>query len=128
MEARASSPDQRERDLSGNRIANFLLWRIPWVLIAAGLIWPGPRGLVWTSALAWIGSACMANALRCGRVHCSIMGPLFLVLALVAGGKTLGLLALNWNLIWSAAGVIVLLAYLPEFMGKKYFGKNPACD
>ena len=36
MEAKARSVDRRARDLSANRITNFVLWRIPWVFIAVG--------------------------------------------------------------------------------------------
>ncbi|MEE9472398.1 MAG: hypothetical protein V3V82_00255 [Acidimicrobiia bacterium] len=127
MEAKASLVDRRARDLSADRITNFVLWRIPWVFIAVGAIWTAQRGTLWTIALAWIGSACLANAVRCRRVHCSIMGPSFLILALVAGGKTLGWFSIHWNVVWAAAGIIVLLAFLPEWLGKRYFGQSPAC-
>lgn len=127
MEAKASSVDRRARDLSANRITNFVLWRIPWVFIAVGATWNAQRGALWTIALAWIGSACLANAVRCRRVHCSIMGPSFLILALVAGGKTLGWFSIHWNVVWAAAGIVVLLAFLPEWLGKRYFGQKPAC-
>ena len=40
--------------------------------------------IVWTVALGTMGAACIANALRCRRVHCYITGPFFLVMALVS--------------------------------------------
>ena len=41
------------------------------------------RTIVWTVALVTMGTACLAHALRCGRVHCYITGPFFLLIALV---------------------------------------------
>ncbi len=78
-------------------------------------------------ALGWIGAACSGNALRCGRVHCSVMGPAFLILAAVGLARAFGWLTLHWNLIGIAAVGVTLLAFLPEFFGKKYPGGDPAC-
>jgi hypothetical protein len=114
-------------DLSQNRLVSFILWRVPWIFIAAGIIWPAPRGALWTLALAWIGAGCLTNALRCGRVHCTVMGPGFLFLSLVSLARTVGLISLHWNLVWGAAVAIVAIAYLPEFFGKKYLRQRPAC-
>jgi hypothetical protein len=127
MESEVSAPSSGRQDLEHTRIRAFVLWRVPWLFIIAGAIWPATQGFLWTLALAWIGGGCLANALRCGRVHCSVMGPGFLTLALVSAGKALGWWAPSWNLIWAAAIAFVIVGYLPEFLGKKYFGKQPAC-
>ena len=123
----ASATGLQAKDLTGSRITTLILWRIPWLFVAAGFVWPASRGIVWTIAIAWIGSACLANAVRCGRVHCSIMGPALLILSLVSIAKTIGWLALSWSWIWLAAGAITLAAFLPEFFGKRYFGTDPSC-
>ncbi len=127
MEVRAPAAALQARDLSRDKVVSFILWRIPWLLVAGGFLWSGGRGIHWSLALEWFGAACTANALRCGRVHCAVMGPLFLLIGSIAFAKTLGWLSLDWTLIWSAAGITTILGFVPEFLGKKYFGKDPAC-
>jgi hypothetical protein len=66
--------------------------RDPWGLIlwyglpaaamaAAGALLGDARliGLVWAAAFATMGGKCLANARRCGRVHCYFTGPWFLL-------------------------------------------------
>lgn len=127
MDAETRGAETRARDLSSDKLKSFILWRLPWLFIAAGAVWPEARGLLWSLALAWIGSGCTANALRCGRVHCSVMGPSFLFLSLVGLAVTLGPLSLSWNVILAAAGAAVLVGYAPELLGKKYLRDSPAC-
>lgn len=117
----------RPADLAADKVIAFVLWKIPWVFIAIGMLWQAPRDILWSIALAWIGGGCLANALRCGRVHCSVMGPSFLVLGLLSFAMTFGWLSFGWSYVWGAAGLLVLLAYLPEFFGLKYLRKAPRC-
>jgi hypothetical protein len=42
------------------------------------------RAVIWAIALVIMGSACLANAMRCGRVHCFLTGPFFLLMAIVS--------------------------------------------
>lgn len=69
-------------------------------------------------AFATMGVGCVVNAVRCGRVHCYITGPFFLVMASVAVLYGFGALALGkhgWNLLGAAALVgALVLTYLPE--------------
>ncbi len=65
-----------------------------------------------------MGIGCVANAVRCGRVHCYVTGPFFLVMAAVALLFGVGALALGkygWNLLGAVAlvGALVLI-YVPE--------------
>ncbi len=49
-----------------------------------------------------MGTACIANAVRCGRLHCYITGPFFVAMAVVTLLYGLGALPLGgngWNLI-----------------------------
>jgi len=70
-----------------------------------------------------MGVACIMNALRCGRVHCYLTGPFFLLMALVALSYGLGILRLGKNG-WNLLGLITLIGAialwcLPEmFLGK----------
>ncbi len=85
----------------------------------------GWRTIAWTLALSTLGGACIANALRCGRVHCYVTGPFFLLMAFIAllyGLRVLPLGRHGWNLI----GLVVLVGAvvfccLPEMM----FGSVP---
>ena len=71
-----------------------------------------------------MGAACIANARRCGRVHCYLTGPFFLVMALVALFYGLGILPLGRNG-WNLIGLTILigaiaLCCLPELLFGKY--------
>ena len=71
-----------------------------------------------------MGAACLANAVRCGRVHCYTTGPFFLVMAVVTLLYGLGVVPLGgngWSLISLAIliGAIVLCC-LPELFFGKY--------
>ena len=66
----------------------------------------------------------MVNAARCGRVHCYLTGPFFLVMAVVTLLYGLGIMPLGrggWNLISMAIliGAIVLCC-LPELLFGRY--------
>jgi hypothetical protein len=88
----------------------------------------GWRTIVWTVALGIMGTACIANALRCGRVHCYITGPFFLVMALVTLLYGLGVVTLGRNG-WNLIGLTILvgaiaLCCLPEMFLGKYRQRN----
>ena len=116
----------RSRDLLANPWSAFAVFGLPIIaIIIAGnsSLSNGWRTAVWTVALSVMGTACIANARRCGRVHCYLTGPFFLVMAGIALLYGLGFVPLDrrgWNLI----GLIVLvggigLCCLPEmFLGK----------
>ncbi len=56
-------------------------WILPKAAIIATAFLPVPvRMAVWIVALAWMGTACLVNARRCGRVHCRYTGPYYLAL------------------------------------------------
>ncbi len=119
-----STADKRA-DWFANRSAAFVLWYVPIAAgIAGGFLLP-MRGaaIVWAAAFAWMGAACIANALRCHRLHCYISGPVFLLGALasvlIASGVVApGARALSNTV--SATLVLVLLAFLPELIWRKY--------
>ncbi len=106
-------------------LACAVFW-IPAIAIGAtGGSWVGAgwRTIVWTVALSIMGVACIANAVRCGRIHCHITGPFFLVMAIVTVLYGLGDLRLGRNG-WNLLGLTILvgaiaLCCLPEmFLGK----------
>ena len=114
------------RDILSSRWRVFFLYWLPAIAIFVTgplAISSGWRTAVWTVALATMGVACIMNALRCGRVHCYLTGPFFLLMALVALSYGLGILRLGKNG-WNLLGLITLIGAialwcLPEmFLGK----------
>ena len=65
----------------------------------------------------------LVNALRCGRLHCYLTGPFFLVLAGVALLYGLGVLPLGsdpWGLLWTILAVGAVLACSSEWLFGRY--------
>jgi len=86
-------PTCDQRDLTGRRGARFVLWQLPLLVFLAGIfVRPSWRIVLWTAALVVAGAACVANAARCGRLHCYFTGPFYLLAALVTLTYGLGLL------------------------------------
>lgn len=48
---------------------------------------------IWAVALAWMGTGCGLNALRCRRRHCFLAGPVLWLGAIAAGLVALGVLS-----------------------------------
>jgi hypothetical protein len=119
----------KSRDILANPWLAFGVYCVPGIAIAVTAnphigISDGWRTAVWTVALAIMGTACLANAVRCGRVHCYVTGPFFLLLALVSLLYGLGLVRLGRNG-WSWIGLVILvgaivLCCLPEMLLGKY--------
>jgi hypothetical protein len=118
---------RKSRDILSNRLTTGVLYWLPALAIVASAffeIGQGWRTAVWVAALATMGAACVANALRCARIHCYFTGPFFLVMAIIAllyglAGVPLG--PQGWNFI----GIVVLVGaitlwYLPEILFGKY--------
>jgi len=120
-----SKPHGR-RDWVGNVSSYTLAWGLPSAaLVAAVFMASSTRTFVWAGALAWMGLACVANALRCGRLHCYLTGPFFLFMAVASLLHGLGILWLGprgW--LWLGLVVVVggfgLLWYVPERHWGKY--------
>ena len=115
------------RDILSSRWRVFLLYWLPAIAIVA----VGPlaissrwRSVVWTVALATMGMACIVNALRCGRVHCYLTGPFFLLCAVYLTSVQLGLVPFVGNA-WFAAAVIgvIALSFLAGLIIGTYTGR-----
>ena len=127
----SSASTCKSRDILSSRWRVFLLYWLPAIAIVvagAPAISNGWRTVVWTVVLATMAVACIVNALRCGRVHCYVTGPFFLLMALVALSYGLGILHLGangWNLL-GLIGLVGTLAlwYLPEMFFGKYRQRN----
>ena len=125
MESGATT--SKSRDIFSSLWLTFVVFWLPGIAIAVA--WSNGfsnnwRTIVWTVALVTLGTACIVNALRCGRVHCYITGPFFLVMALVTLLYGAGILPLGRNG-WNLIGLTILvgaiaLCCLPEMFFGKY--------
>ena len=84
-----------DRDLVRTRAA-LLIWCVPAALVLLGVFWTQARPALWIPSLVVMGTACLFNARRCGRLHCHITGPLFLVAALVTLLDALAVISIVW--------------------------------
>lgn len=106
------------------------VWGPPILLIGIGTVvanipgWPlAVAGLIWSGSIFWLGVSCLRNALRCGRFHCSVLGFVYPLLALLALGNTFGWVPLQWNPFWALIFLpVTIVAFVPEFFGLKYIG------
>lgn len=90
--------DQMNNDWLGSTRGTLLAWWLP--IAATFLAIPfadGPKTAVWVIALAWMGTACLHNAQRCGRVHCRYTGPFLLAMILPVLAYAAGVLPLGEN-------------------------------
>ncbi len=121
-----STPDQR--DLTGRKVGRFVLWQLPVIVFVAGyFVGPLWRTVLWTAALTVAGTACIANAARCGRLHCYFTGPFLLLGAVVTLTYGLGVLPLGPDR-WGSIGLVVavgscFLGCVPEWIGGKYVAR-----
>ena len=120
------------KDLTNSALASFLLWKLPAVLmVAVALLEVGSAGqaLVWAPSLVIYGVGCIANALRCRRVHCYFTGPFFLLMAVVSllhgtGVVSLGEGGWTWIELVTLTGAITLVT-LPELAWGRYWAAKP---
>src|SRR5438128_4700468 len=85
---------EKANDLINKRAA-WLLWYIPAAAVLAGSFWAQARAWLWVPAFVVMGAGCLANAARCGRFHCYVTGPLFLLAAVFVALSAFGIVALH---------------------------------
>ena len=96
-------------DWLGSVPTKVLAWWLPICAMLAGLFLATPaRMVIWIVALAWMGTACILNARRCGRTHCRFTGPYYLamILPVLAFGE--GIVPSGFYA-WLALGAVILL-------------------
>lgn len=107
-------------DLANCR-ARIFLWYPPMALALSGFaLWPWRWGL-WTTAFLWAGTACCVNARKCGRVHCTFTGPLYLALGGITLANAAAWAEIGWPWIWGAAILGTLASFAPEWKGRVYW-------
>ena len=113
-------------DWTRRRRTRALAWHIPEIaLVVAIFLDPATRTIVWTVALLWMGVACILNARRCGRRHCFLTGPFFLLMGIAVALHGTGTLSLGPQGWWWLGVVIVVGGYgvlwiLPERIWGEY--------
>lgn len=123
----------RPGDLLSRRGFVFLVYVIPVAALVlagnldVGTIW---RTVIWSASLLIMGTGCIANAVRCGRTHCYLTGPFFLLMGLAAALYGLGILPLGSNG-WNVIGLSTLLGgailgCVPEIFLGKYRQRDAA--
>ncbi len=122
-------------DLTDGALSSFLFWKLPAVVVVGvALLDVGSVGqaLVWAPSLAIGGAACVANILRCRRVHCYFTGPFFLLMAAVSllhgvGALPLGEEGWTWIEFVTLIGAITL-GTLPELVWGRYWAPRPGAN
>lgn len=120
-----STGDPSATDLLGTLRSSVLAWWLPLGAMLLAIPLPDlPKMLVWVLALGWMGSACMWNARRCGRVHCRYTGPFLLAMILPVLGHGTGIVPLGaagWLWLGIAAGLgMGAIWYLSERLLGRY--------
>src|SRR6266568_2122567 len=122
MSAPARKQGCRGTDLVGSRLG-WLVWGLPSALFLAGIPWSSARAWLWVPSLAVAGSACVVNASRCGRLHCFVTGPLFLLAALATLLDAVGVVAIDGRWILAAVFVGTAAGYGVEWVRGRYAGQ-----
>ena len=102
----------------------FVLWCVPTVLVLVGAAIPAVRAPLWIPCFAVMGVACLINARGCGRLHCFVTGPLFLIASLATALDALDLIRVSWKVVFLGAAAGTLFAYGLEWLRGKYVGAS----
>lgn len=103
-----------------------MLWGLPQLLFVVGFFVSDWRTILWSISLTVLGIACLLNAARCGRLHCYLTGPFYLLGALAVAVNARSLLSLGeYGWLWIGLTILIggnLLIYLPERVWGQYVG------
>jgi hypothetical protein len=97
-----------------------LLWCLPVIALVFGSYYQRARLVIWIPALVVMGVACLANAARCGRVHCYVAGPLFLLAAGYVALSGFRLVPMRPGIFLNVILAVAVLACLAEIPFGKY--------
>jgi len=94
MDNSAGSKGCSPNDLIEGKTAWFF-WYLPILLVIVGDSWSRGRVWLWTPAFLVMGIGCLANIARCGRTHCFVTAPLFLLAAAYVALSAFGIVVLH---------------------------------
>ena len=112
-----------QRDLVRSRMA-LLIWCLPAGLVLLGAVWSAARPALWIPSFLVMGCACVFNARRCGRLHCHLTGPLFLLAALATILELAAVPIVPWHWILIAAVGGTAVGYALEHLRGVYTSGN----
>lgn len=120
IEVRQPNPDS-SRDLTRSFWAR-VFWKLPIVLLIAGGAWQQGGVWLWVVAFTVMGAGCLANAARCGRTHCYVTGPLFVLVAIWCLFSALGMTPspMHSDTVLLVVVAVVVLAHLAEIPLGRY--------
>jgi hypothetical protein len=119
MSAHGCQSGCKANDLVGSRLG-WIVWGVPSVLFVVGIAWDAARTWLWIPSFVVAGSACLANASRCGRLHCFLTGPLFLLAAIATGADVAGILTIDWRFTLMAVIGGTAIGYGIEWLRGRY--------
>ena len=113
-------------DLLSRPMTAFLWWCVPLAIGFAGQLAGLSQRMVaalWAVSFIWMGTGCILNAIRCGRLHCYMAGPIFVLAALAEvfaafGSRFFG--AHAQTNIAGAALLLALISFAPELIRGHY--------
>lgn len=117
--SRAATSCCEPNDLVSQK-SGILLWCVPIVAVIVGSSWPSIRSWLWIPAFLVMGIGCLVNASRCGRLHCYLTGPLFVLSAIYVALATADVLPLRPGVFLVTMCVIAMLACLAEVPFGRY--------
>ncbi len=101
-----------------------LLWCLPIAAVVVGSSWTRARPWLWIPAFLIMGIACLANAARCGRMHCYFTGPLLLFAAVYVVLAEFHLVPMRPGIFLDVVILLTVLGFLAELPLGRY-RKNP---
>jgi hypothetical protein len=119
MDNSTGSEGCSQNDLLGRKAA-WLLWYFPILLVIVGFNWSHGRVWLWTPAFLVMGVGCLSNAARCGRIHCYVTAPLFLLAAVFVALSAFGVMVLHPGLFLLVVFGVCCLACCAEIPLGKY--------
>lgn len=132
--ARMHNPEaaaRRARDWTAHFAGRLTWWIIPALILASGSLFKlslAQMGFILAGTFAWMGTGCVLNARRCGRLHCYFSGPALWLGAI--GGLLIGLRILSGshdlNYVIFGAVALFVASYLPEAIWGKYVRSGPS--
>lgn len=119
-----------DRDLSRRWGSFAAMWLFPLAMVAIGNGLTALSGLgmlgggLITASTLWFGLGCLANGLRCRRVHCMVDGFAMPVLSVFGALMLTGLLPQEWNNYLGAFWLVLAVSFIPECLGLRYLKKR----
>jgi hypothetical protein len=91
-----------------------LLWCLPAFALIIGLNWAPARAWLWIPAFLVMGVACLVNAAQCGRLHCFVTGPVYLLAAIYVALAAFGFVPMRPNIFLLIVLGITICAFAAE--------------